>query len=183
MGGNLITKDISYILKTPLKDAERAKTLHGSAFVAPEDEKNTVTLPLIGEEDEGITTTASRKTLISIIVARIEQIFDFLYMHLLSQEKDDLATRRIVLCGGVSQTVGLTEKANSMLGAQVRCGKPVYIKGLSETIPMTTTSTAVGLLLYAMNHRIQKEDKKIKKQSNKQPNWIKKVLKWIIQNF
>jgi len=183
LGGNLITKDISYILKTPLKDAERAKTLHGSAFVAPEDEKNTVTLPLIGEEDEGITTTASRKTLISIIVARIEQIFDFLYMHLLSQEKDDLATRRIVLCGGVSQTVGLTEKANSMLGAQVRCGKPVYIKGLSETIPMTTTSTAVGLLLYAMNHRIQKEDKKIKKQSNKQPNWIKKVLKWIIQNF
>ena len=183
LGGNLITKDISYVLKTPLKDAERAKTLQGSAFVAPEDEKNTVTLPLIGEEDEGITTTVSRKTLVSIISARIEQIFEFLSMYLLSQEKDDFATRRIVLCGGVSQTVGLAEKASTMLGAQVRCGKPVYIKGLSETIPMTTMSTAIGLLLYAMNHRIQKEDKKIKKQSNKQPNWIKKVLKWIIQNF
>jgi cell division protein FtsA len=88
-----------------------------------------------------------------------------------------------VLCGGVSQTVGLREKAASILNAQVRCGKPVYIKGLYDSIPMTTMSTTVGLLFYALNHQIQKEDKKIKKQSNKQPSKIKKVLKWMIQNF
>ena len=182
LGGNLITKDISYVLKTPIKDAERTKTLQGSALFSSEDEKATVTLPLIGEEDDGTTTTVSKKTLISIIIARIEQIFDFLYMHLLAQEKD-FSNQRIVLCGGVSQTVGLREKAGAILNAQVRCGKPVYIKGISEVIPMTTMSTAIGLLLYALNHRIQKEDKKIKKQTNKQPNWIKKVLKWTIQNF
>ena len=183
LGGNLITKDISYVLKTPIKDAERAKTLQGSAFSTAEDEKSTVTLPLIGEEDEGITTSVSKKTLISIMIARIEQILEFLYTYLLTQEKDDFATKRIVLCGGVSQTVGLREKAASILNAQVRCGKPVYIKGLSDSIPMTTMSTAVGLLFYALNHQIQKEDKKIKKQSNKQPSKIKKVLKWMIQNF
>ncbi|MBO5997429.1 MAG: cell division protein FtsA [Alphaproteobacteria bacterium] len=182
LGGNLITKDISYVLKTPLKDAERAKTLNGCAFVSASDEKATVTLPLIGEEDEAASTTITRKTLISIILARIEQIFDFLKMYLLEQEKDDFATRRIVLCGGFSLTAGIREKANSFLDAQVRCGKPIYIKGLSEMLPMTTMSTAIGLLLYAVNHRIQKEDKKIKQQ-NKKDNWIKKVFKWIIQNF
>ncbi len=182
LGGNLITKDISYVLKTPLKDAERAKTLNGCAFISPSDEKVSLTLPLIGEEEEGATTTVSRKTLNSIMLARIEQIFDFLRMHLLAQEKNDFATRRIVLSGGVSLTAGLREKAASHLDAQVRCGKPVYIKGLSDAIPMTTMSTAIGLLLYALNHRIQKEDKKIKQQTEHN-NWIKKVMKWIIQNF
>ena len=88
----------------------------------------------------------------------------------------DFSTRRVVLCGGVSQTVGLREKASSMLNAQVRCGKPVYIKGLSEAIPMTTTSTAIGLLLYALNHRIQKEDKKI---TNKEKTDLYKITEEI----
>ena len=182
LGGNLITKDISYVLKTPLKDAERAKTLNGCAFISSSDEKATVTLPLVGEEDEAASTTISKKTLISIMLARIEQIFDFLKMYLMEQEKEDFATRRIVLCGGVSLTSGIREKASALLDAQVRCGKPIYIKGLSEALPMTTMSTVIGLLLYALNHRIQKEDKKIKQQ-NKKDNWIKKVFKWIIQNF
>ena len=182
LGGNLITKDIAYILKTPLKDAERAKTLNGCALVSSSDEKATVTLPLIGEEDESASTTISRKTLISIMLARIEQIFDFIKTYLLTQEKEDFATRRIVLCGGFSLTAGIREKAASHLDAQVRCGKPIYVKGLSEMLPMTTMSTAIGLLLYAVNYRIQKEDKKIKQQ-NKKDNWIKKVFKWIMQNF
>ncbi|MBP5534141.1 MAG: cell division protein FtsA [Alphaproteobacteria bacterium] len=181
LGGNLVTKDISYILKTPIKDAERAKTLNGCAFVSSSDEKATVTLPLIGEEDEASSTTISRKTLISIMLARIEQIFDFLKMYLMEQEKEDFATRRVVLCGGFSLTSGLREKASTLLDAQVRCGKPIYIKGLSEVLPMTTMSTAIGLLLYALNHRIQKEDKKIKQQQKE--NWIKRVFKWITQNF
>ena len=183
LGGNLITKDISYILKTPLKDAERTKTLNGCAFLSPSDEKASITLPLIGEEKEGVTTNVSRKMLISIMVARIEQILDFLRMHLMSQEKEDLATRRIVFCGGVSQTAGLQEKASSFFEAQVRCGKPLYIKGLPDILPLTTMSTSIGLLLYALNHRIQKEDKKIKKQIDNKPNWIKRTFRWIIQNF
>lgn len=182
LGGNLLTKDISYLLKTPLAEAERAKTLNGTAFLSPSDEKVMLSLPLVGEENEGITTTISRKTLVSIMLARIEQIFGFLHTHLMAQEKDDLATKRVVLCGGVSQTTGLNDKAKEMLDAQVRIGKPQYIKGLSNTLPLTTLSTVIGLLLYAQNYRIQKEDKKIKSQSEK-TNWLKKVVKWIIQSF
>ena len=74
------------------------------------------------------------------------------------------------------------DKAKEMLDAQVRIGKPRYIKGLSNTLPLTTLSTVIGLLLYAQNYRIQKEDKKIKSQSEK-TNWLKKVVKWIIQSF
>ena len=182
LGGNLLTKDISYLLKTPLVDAERVKTLNGSAFLSLGDEKVNISLPLIGEEDEGGTTNISRKTLVSIMLARIEQIFGFLHTHLMAQEKDDLATRRVVLCGGVSQTTGLGDKAKEMLEAQVRVGKPQYIKGISNILPLTTLSTAIGLLLYALNYRIQKEDKKIKQQSEK-ITWFKKVIKWMIQSF
>ena len=76
----------------------------------------------------------------------------------------------------------LNDKAKEMLDAQVRIGKPRYIKGLSNTLHLTTLSTVIGLLLYAQNYRIQKEDKKIKSQSEK-TNWLKKVVKWIIQSF
>lgn len=182
LGGNLLTKDISYLLKTPLAEAERIKTLQGTALLSPSDEKTMISLPLVGEENEGVTTTISKKTLVSIMLARIDQIFGFLHAHLMAQEKDDLATRRVVLCGGVSQTNCLSDKAKEILDAQVRIGKPQYINGLSDILPLTTLSTAIGLLLYAQNYRIQKEDKQIKSQSEK-TNWFKKVVKWIIQSF
>jgi len=182
LGGNLLTKDISYLLKTPLAEAERAKTLNGAAFLSAGDEQVKISLPLIGEEAEGVTTTVSRQTLISIMLARIEQIFGFLRTHLMAEEKEDLATRRIILCGGVSQTAGLQDKAKELLDAQIRLGKPVYINGLSNVLPLTTLSTVIGLLLYALNYRIKNEDKKRKLQSEK-TTWFKKVVKWMIQSF
>ena len=182
LGGNLITKEISYLIKTPLPEAERAKTLNGAAFLSPSDEKTMISLPLIGEESEGMTTTVTRKVLITIMLARIEQIFGFLQTHLMSQEKEDMATRRVVLCGGSSQIAGLTDKSKEFFDAQVRLGKPGYLKGLSNVLPLTALSTITGLLIYALNYRIQKEDSQRKKQTEK-TNWFKKVIKWMIQSF
>ncbi len=182
LGGLLLTKDIAQVLKTPLPDAERVKTLYGSAFLSPQDEKETLSVPLIGETEEGTLTTLPRSYLISIMVPRIEEMLELTNGYLKSQETDDYATRRIVLCGGCSLIPGLREKASAMLEAQVRLGKPLMIKGLPDFMPSTTFSTATGLLRYAANRRIHSEDKRIKPTTSS-TNFIKRVTKWLMQNF
>lgn len=182
LGGLLITKDIAQLLKTPLEDAERVKTLYGSAFLSPKDGQESINVPLIGEEEEGTLITLSKADLISIMVPRIEEILELTAGFLHSQEGIDFATRRIVLCGGSSLIPGLVEKSSAMLDAQVRLGKPMGIKGLPDFMPSTTFSTATGLLRYAANRRIQTEDKRIKPTTNTN-SFIKRVTKWLIQNF
>lgn len=182
LGGLLLTKDIAQVLKTPLSDAERVKTLYGSAFLSPQDEKETLSVPLIGETEEGTLTTLPRSYLISIMVPRIEEMLELTNGYLKSQETDDYATRRIVFCGGSSLIPGLREKASAMLEAQVRMGKPLMMKGLPDFMPSTTFSTATGLLRYAANRRIHSEDKRIKPTTSS-TSFIKRATKWLMQNF
>ncbi|MBV9521318.1 MAG: cell division protein FtsA, partial [Alphaproteobacteria bacterium] len=53
VGGGHVTNDIARGLSTPLVHAERMKTLYGSAIASPSDERETITVPQVGEEDEG----------------------------------------------------------------------------------------------------------------------------------
>lgn len=182
LGANLITQDISCILKTPMKDAERAKNLYGSAFGAPSDEKQVFNLPVIGEEDEGSLISVTKANLIAIMVPRIEEIFGYVKKFLDPQKRPDFSTRRIVLCGGGSLISGLKDKTDLLLEAKTRLGKPMNIKGLPENLPSTIFSTATGLLRYAVNQRIQKEDENIK-PVGQEKNMIKRVIRWLIQNF
>ena len=182
LGANLITHDISYVLKTPLKDAERAKNLYGSAFCAPSDEHQTFSLPMIGEEEEGGLFSITKANLITIMLPRIEEILGYVKKFLEPQKRADFSTRRIVLCGGGSLISGLRDKTDIMLESKTRLGKPMNIKGLPDNLPSTIFSTATGLLRYAVNQRIQKEDENIK-PVGQEKNMIKRVIRWLIQNF
>ena len=102
LGGSHVTSDIARGLSTPVAHAERMKTLYGSAMASPSDERETIDVPLVGEENRSEANHVPRSILVSIIRPRIEEIFELIRSRLEASGFDRVAGRRVVLTGGAS---------------------------------------------------------------------------------
>ncbi|MBT4879956.1 MAG: cell division protein FtsA [Alphaproteobacteria bacterium] len=153
IGGIHITNDIAQGLSTPVIQAERLKTLYGSAISTPKDEKETIVVPQIGEDHPTQATQISKATLNKIIRPRLEEILEIVKNHLDQNKLAKAASRRVVITGGGSQIAGIKELASLILDRQVRLGKPLHIQGLSETASGPSFATSAGLLSFALQSR------------------------------
>ncbi|MBX6320555.1 MAG: cell division protein FtsA [Rhodospirillaceae bacterium] len=169
IGGSHVTSDIARGLSTPLTHAERMKTLYGHCMPTPADERETISVPQVGEEDAGQATTVPRSILVGIIQPRLEETFELVRSRLEASGFDKVAGRRVVLTGGASQLAGVRELAGLVLDKQVRIGRPIRVAGLAEATGGPAFATCAGLLTYAVQrevdmpaplvngHRIRKE--------------------------
>lgn len=155
LGGLHITSDIAQGLSTPLVQAERLKTLYGSALPTASDEKETILVPQIGENQNTHAVQITKGSLNRIIGPRLEEIFEYLKVKLDQTGPFKGGTRRIVLTGGASQMFGLKDLAGQVLARQVRLGKPLHIRGLSETSSNPSFSTVLGLLSFSSGRHKQ----------------------------
>jgi cell division protein FtsA len=155
VGGSHVTNDIARGLSTPLAHAERLKALFGSAIAATLDDRETIAVPQIGEEDEGHVSHVPKSLLVSIIAPRIEETFEMVRNRLEASGFDKIAGRRVVLTGGACQLHGVRELAGLILDKQVRIGRPARIKGLAESTHGPAFSAAAGLLLFAMSEKAE----------------------------
>ncbi len=148
IGGWHVTNDLARLLSTPVAHAERLKTLHGGVLGAPEDEKEWLPVPQVGEAEDHIARIP-RAMVVGIIRPRLEETFELLKDRLdaagLSQEMG----RRVVLTGGASQLVGVRELAARVLDRQVRLGRPHTVRGLPESASGPAFAATLGLLAWA----------------------------------
>ena len=150
IGGMHVTNDIARGLSTPIADAERLKTLHGSATFSPLDDRETVDVPQVGENASGTHSRIQRSMLVRIIQPRLEEIFEQVGLRLRESGFDAIAGRRIVVTGGASQMPSLRELAETVLGKQVRLGRPVRLNGLPDVTSGPAFATCAGLLSFAV---------------------------------
>lgn len=108
LGGGHVTMDIARGLDARLVDAERLKTLHGSAIAASSDEREMIAFDHVGEHGAN-RAHASKAQLVRIIRPRIEETLEFLAERLKRAGFPVSPNRRIVLTGGASQLNGMTE--------------------------------------------------------------------------
>jgi cell division protein FtsA len=155
LGGVHVTNDIARGLSTPIAHAERMKTLFGSAIPSPADERETITVPVVGEGDEGQPNQVPKSHLIGIISPRLEETFEMVRNRLESSGFDKLAGRQVVLTGGASQLPGTRELAGMILDKQVRIGRPMRVAGLAEATGGPAFATTVGLLHFAASERAE----------------------------
>lgn len=155
VGGGHVTNDIARGLSTTVAHAERMKTLFGSAIAAGNDERETIAVPQIGEEDEGHVNHVPKSLLTGIIAPRIEETFELVRDRLEASGFDKIAGRRVVLTGGACQLPGAREFAGLILDKQVRIGRPLRIEGLAEATAGPAFSTTVGLLHFALSERAE----------------------------
>ena len=75
IGGVHVTNDIARLLSTTVVHAERLKTLHGNALASPDDEREMLPVPLVGEEEHQIAKVP-RSMVVNIIRPRLEETFE-----------------------------------------------------------------------------------------------------------
>lgn len=182
VGGNNVTNDIAWGLTTSFTHAERLKTLHGCAFMTSKDKEELINVYPVGEEDDSLIKQVPKAELISIITPRIEETFELVNRKLIEQGLGGISSHRVVLTGGGSCLSGIQDVATMVLDKQVRLGKPRNILSLPDNLYNPSFSTAIGLLLFAINYTEKKPGKIINKPSGSTTSFSK-IFSWMKQNF
>ncbi len=161
VGGINVTNDIALGLTTSFNYAEEIKNRHGCAFLISQDEHEIINVYPVGEEDDSSIKQIYRSDLINIISPRIEEIFEIVARKLDEAGYKNTVSHRVVLTGGAAQLPGMREVASMVLDKQVRIGRPRNIENIPQVLHNPTFSTALGLLLFAVNNMERKIVKKV----------------------
>ncbi|RMF15283.1 MAG: cell division protein FtsA, partial [Alphaproteobacteria bacterium] len=187
IGGDHVTRDIAQGLLTPIEQAERLKTLSGSALVSPSDDRETIEIVQLGGGEREQMAEVPRSALTGIIAPRVEEILELAMMRLTDAGFVGPAARRIVLTGGLVQLPGLRECAERMFeGRSVRIGMPRGVLGLADATAGPAFSVAAGLLHYAAEppgeviHGMRASGRGMTGAGGS--GW-KKVGRWLKENF
>ncbi len=148
IGGSHITHDIARGLSTPTPHAERLKTMYGSAYSSPDDDREMLPVPLMGEDEHQIAKVP-RSMVINIIRPRLEETFQLVRDRLDAAGLTNMQGNRIVLTGGASQLPGVSDLAGKILGRQARIGRVAAPRGLPDSASGPAFATAVGMLAWA----------------------------------
>jgi cell division protein FtsA len=148
VGGVHVTNDLARLLSTTVVHAERLKTLYGNVQGSPDDEREMLPVPLVGEDEHHIAKVP-RSMVVSIIRPRLEETFELVKEHLETSGLSRIAGPRVVLAGGASQLAGVRELAARILGRHARIGKPMGLRGLPDAAAGPAFATAAGLLIWA----------------------------------
>lgn len=152
VGGWHVTNDISKGLTCSHADAERIKTLYGSAIVTANDDHELIDVPQLGEADLHAPNHIPRSLLIGIIQPRLEEILELVNAKLKDNLKSNVVGRRVVLTGGGSQLQTIRELTQTVMDKQARLGRPIRMSGLPDAVSGPAFSTAAGLLTYHAQH-------------------------------
>lgn len=150
IGGNYITQDIAYGIRTPQDEAERIKKAHGCALVSKVNPDEQIDVPSVGGRPP---RQLARIALAEIIEARVHELFGLVRDEIDSTACEDLLASGIVLTGGTSLLDGISELAEDVFGLPIRLGRPTGIGGLQEVVTGPNYATAVGLVLYGARQR------------------------------
>ena len=148
IGGMHVTNDIARMLSTSVAHAERLKALYGNVQGSPDDERELLPVPQVGEDEHQIAKIP-RSLLISVIRPRLEEILEMVKDRLENAGLGRAGGGRVVLTGGASQLGGVRELAAQMLDRSVRLGKPNAMSGLPDSATAPNFATLAGLLAFA----------------------------------
>ena len=179
-GGNVITEDIKEGCSIIGNQAEQLKIKFGSAWPGENKDSEIVSIPgLRGRDPKEI----SLKTLSKIINARVVEILEQAYLEIKNYGHEDSKKKLIagiVLTGGGSQLRHLKQLAEYVTGMDTRIGFPgEHLAGDSnEYNPIY--STAVGLLMKAIENNSLEDNSISNSTSNDLVNQGRKttLTKW-----
>ncbi len=184
LGGNHITTDLARGLTAKVVDAERIKTLHGSAICGQSDDRDMITVPPVGEDEHEPPHVVSRAALVRIISPRVEEILEMVRDRLAASPFAADPGARVVLTGGSSQLAGLPEIAARILARRVRVGRPLGVAGLPEAAKGPAFAVAAGLLIYPqVAHLEQVESRRTRALMTGTEGYFAKVGRWLRESF
>ncbi|MDB5492594.1 MAG: ftsA [Micavibrio sp.] len=181
VGGQHVTSDIARGLTTSIAQAERLKTLYGSAMGSTNDQNELIDVPQVGEDEHSSPNHVPRSLLIGIIQPRVEEIFELARARLQDSGLGPSTGRRVVLTGGASQLPGLRDLGQMVLDKQVRLGKPIRLTGVPESVTGPAFATTAGLLTY-ITERSDEMPTQVMIQAEPE-NLMQRIRLWLRENW
>ena len=176
LGGMHVTNDIARGFSTSVAHAERLKALYGNCQGSPDDDRELLPVPQVGEDEHQIAKMP-RSMLISVIRPRLEEIFEMVKDRLETAGLGRAGEARVVLTGGASQLGGVRELASLVLERNVRLGRPGGMIGLPDSASAPNFATLVGLLAFATGDGQTMQD--INFEAERGRGWFRGVVDFL----
>jgi cell division protein FtsA len=147
VGSNYVTSDLSNLLKTTPEEAERLKTMHGSALFKIVPEKDSVDVMQVGQP---VPRPMQRRVLCEIIESRMREIADMTRQQVEKSGLMGMLPAGIVLTGGGSLMPG-TEMLfeETMKHMRVRTAEPIPVANVPKQPGL---AVAVGLAKFTLQY-------------------------------
>ena len=142
LGGDHVTVDISYGLRTPHAHAEAIKLEHAVATLDQVENGETIPVPSVG--DRGDRTIPLREV-VEIVQPRMDEMLYLLRMEVHKSGWQDFVAAGMVFTGGASMLPGLLDMAEGIFDCPVRLGRPRFLLGDGPTLDHPRFATACGL--------------------------------------
>jgi len=143
LGGNNITSDVAYGLRTSQAHAEEIKIRHGCALTSMVDGDETIEVVTMGFRDR---RRLARQLLSGIIEPRVSELFDLIAEQIAASGLKRALGAGVVITGGSSMLRGTRELAEQVFDLPARVGAPERVTGLQEIVDHPRFATGVGLL-------------------------------------
>lgn len=156
-GSGDITDAIASAFGIRRYQAERLKCMAGSALASPADHREMIPVNAPGDPEQGgpmarhadDKNRIPRAELVSVITQQLGVFTDEVGRALKALGFNGKRGQQVVLTGGGAQLPGLADYAQAALGRPVRIGSPPTMLGLPPGHATPSSSTLVGLMLYA----------------------------------
>ena len=145
LGGQNLTNDIAYGLRTPMASAESIKIKYGCALVDMVQQDEVIEVPSVGGRE---ARPLSRRILAEICQPRMDEILSLVDQELTRSGYKNLVGAGVVLTGGTSLIAGCQELGEQIFNLPTRVGYPRNVGGLRDVVNSPKYATAVGLLCY-----------------------------------
>ncbi len=145
LGGQNLTNDIAYGLRTPMLSAEEIKIKYGCSLVDMVRPDEVIEVPSVGGRE---ARPISRQILAEICQPRMAEILSLVDLELTRSGYKNLAAAGVILTGGTALMQGAQELAEEIFNMPTRVGYPRSIGGLRDVVNSPKYATAVGLLCY-----------------------------------
>ena len=181
VGGQYVTSDIARCLSTPIVQAERLKTLHGSCLATTQDELVMIDVPQMGTDTDDFDSIP-RILLTQIIRPRLEETLEIARDRLEASGFSQLAGQGLVLTGGASQLQGVRELAQEIFHKQVRLGRPQALPGLGEMAESPEMATSIGMIACTLLQQANLPMRPLGGRGQTH-RWLDRFGQWFKENF
>ncbi len=145
LGGQNLTNDIAFGLRTPMASAERIKVKYGCAMLDMVQANEIIEVPSVGDREP---RRLSRQLLAEICQPRMEEILELVDQELVRSGYKNLISAGVVLTGGSALIDGCQELGEQIFNLPTRIGYPRNVGGLKDVVNSPKYATAVGLLSF-----------------------------------
>ncbi len=175
LGGNNLTNDIAVGLRTPMNEAEKIKVRQGTCLPAMVKKDEMIEVPSVGGRKPRLL---AKQILAEILEPRVEEIFNLIDQEIERTKLKDLLVSGMVITGGSALLPGIAEISDQIFQLPTRIGFPRRISGLVDVVNSPKFATAVGLVLYGIEHQPRKKfrirDRNIfNRVTNRMKSWFR----------